>query len=65
MSSPLIYSLDNYIQIQGIINNQSVNEGGYLIDINNASEDGTQYKGASINNEDYQQTPFNSLIASL
>lgn len=51
----ITYSLDNYIQIQGIINNQSVNEGGYLIDINNASEDGTQYKGASINNEDYQE----------
>lgn len=51
----ITYSLDNYIQIQGIINNESINEGGYLIDINNASEDGTQYKGASINNEVYEE----------
>ena len=53
----ITYSLDNYINIQGKVKGNIVNEGGYLIDINNSgtTSDGTKYKGATIQNEVYEE----------
>ena len=56
----ITYSLDNYITIQGKINNEYVNDSGYLIDINdiNTKSDGSEYKGAEIydgNNDEITQ----------
>lgn len=53
----ITYSLDNYITIQGIINNQWVNDSGYLIsNISNVTEDSLTYKGVEIdNNQDLME----------
>lgn len=53
----ITYSLDNYITIQGKINEIVVNDGGYLIDISelNDSYNGTTYKGATITNASYYE----------
>ncbi len=50
----ITYSLDNYITIQGTINNgkEYVNREGYLIDnITNANEDNVTYNGVTITKE--------------
>lgn len=49
----ITYSLDNYITIQGTINNKWVNDAGYVIDTNNIEiKDGTlKYRGNIISRE--------------
>lgn len=51
----ITYSLDNYITIQGKINGEVVNDGGYLIDITGLNDDydGSTYKNANISNDPY------------
>ena len=54
----ITYSLDNYITIQGRINGNFVNEGGYIIDITGLPDDydGSKYKGVDIiGNEVYKE----------
>lgn len=53
----ITYSLDNYITIQGRVKGNIVNEGGYIIDINDTStsNDGSKYKGAIISNTPYYE----------
>ena len=54
----ITYSLDNYIQIQGRIKGEIINEGGYLIDITGLDDsyDGKTYKGAYIKEkEEYKE----------
>lgn len=43
----ITYSLDNYIQIQGKVNNKPVSKYGYLL--TNTDETGNTYKGVKIN----------------
>ena len=47
----ITYSLDNYITIQGVINNNVVNDSGYLIDPTQVADDGSTYRGYSIEEE--------------
>lgn len=44
----ITYSLDNYITIQGIINDEWVNDSGYLLDNIQVSENNVTYRGVSI-----------------
>lgn len=50
----IIYSLDNYIQIQGKINNKTVSQYGYLLDnvSYNENTDTVYYNGVEIGEED-------------
>lgn len=45
----ITYSLDNYITIQGVINNGWVNDAGYLLD--NIGTDGSTYRGITIDSD--------------
>lgn len=48
----ITYSLDNYITIQGKIENQLINDSGYLIsNITNVTEDSLKYRGKTIEKE--------------
>ena len=49
----ITYSLDNYIQIQGMVNGQSVNKYGYVLNKNNLNVQGdvVSYNGVTINVE--------------
>lgn len=44
----ITYSLDNYITIQGKINSNVVNDSGYLIDPTQVADDGSTYRGNTI-----------------
>ena len=49
----ITYSLDNYIQIQGMVNGQPVNKYGYVLNKNNLNVQGdvVSYNGVTINVE--------------
>ena len=46
----ITYTLDNYITVQGKVNGEIVNKGGYLIDTSKTSSDGSRYRDADIKN---------------
>ena len=48
----IIYSLDNYVTVSGNFGDGYEKREGYLIDLNNSTEDGKKYKGISIDNND-------------
>lgn len=47
----ITYALDNYITVQGMINGEYVNEGGYLIDNIDVTEHGVKYNEVEIEAE--------------
>ena len=58
----ITYSLDNYITIKGIINNQVVNDAGYLINncSGNIDNNTAQYRDISIETEYLKENIMNS-----
>lgn len=48
----ITYSLDNYVTVSGDFGDGYEKREGYLIDLNNSTEDGKEYKGISIDNND-------------
>lgn len=53
MDIVITYTLDNYIEIQGTINDVPVSKYGYLL--SNVSEDGTKYRGTKIDTEELSE----------
>lgn len=47
----ITYSLDNYIQIQGMVNGQPVNKYGYVLNNLNVKDDVVSYNGVTIDAE--------------
>ena len=48
----ITYSLDNYITIKGIINNNAINDSGYLIDSITKTGEDIFYRNVQISNDD-------------
>lgn len=46
------YSLDNYITVYGYMNGEYISRSGYLIALNDVSDDGRNYKGITITDND-------------